>query len=34
LNEAVGADLVVVLRDGKVEAAGPPDVVLGQRAGV
>jgi energy-coupling factor transport system ATP-binding protein len=34
LNEAVGADLVVVLRDGQVEAAGPPDVVLGQRAGV
>jgi energy-coupling factor transport system ATP-binding protein len=34
LNEAVGADLVVVLRDGHVEAAGPPDVVLGQRAGV
>jgi len=34
LNEAVGADLVVVLRDGRVEASGPPDVVLGQRAGV
>jgi energy-coupling factor transport system ATP-binding protein len=34
LNEAAGADLVVVLREGRVEAAGPPDVVLGQRAGV
>ena len=32
--EARGADLVVVLRDGLVEAAGPPDVVLGQPAGV
>jgi len=34
LNEAVGADLVVVLRDGQIEASGPPDVILGQRAGV
>jgi len=24
----------VVLRDGQVEAAGPPGVVLGERAGV
>ena len=34
LGEAAGADLVVVLRDGQVEAAGPPDIVLGERAGV
>ncbi len=34
LEEAAGADLVVVLRDGLVEASGPPDAVLGQRAGV
>jgi energy-coupling factor transport system ATP-binding protein len=34
LGEAAGADLVVVLRDGHVDAAGPPDVVLGERAGV
>ena len=34
LAEAAGADLVVVLRDGRVEAAGPPRVVLGERAGV
>ena len=34
MAEAAGADLVVVLRDGLVEASGPPDVVLGQRAGV
>ncbi|MBV9410435.1 MAG: DUF2232 domain-containing protein [Acidimicrobiia bacterium] len=34
LNEAVGADLVVVLRDGQIEASGPPDVILGERAGV
>jgi energy-coupling factor transport system ATP-binding protein len=34
LREAAGADLVVVLRDGQVEAAGPPGVVLGERAGV
>ncbi|MBV8303282.1 MAG: DUF2232 domain-containing protein [Acidimicrobiia bacterium] len=33
-REAAGADLVVVLRDGQVAAAGPPDVVLGERAGV
>ena len=34
LREAADADLVVVLSDGHVEAAGPPDVVLGERAGV
>ncbi|HEV3352651.1 MAG TPA: DUF2232 domain-containing protein [Acidimicrobiales bacterium] len=34
LREAAGADLVVVLRDGQVEAAGPPGIVLGERAGV
>jgi len=34
MNEAVGADLVVVLRDGQVEAAGPPGVILGEPAGV
>jgi hypothetical protein len=26
--------LVVVLRDGRVEAAGPPGVILGEPAGV
>ena len=34
LREAADADLVIVLSDGHVEAAGPPDVVLGERAGV
>jgi len=34
LAEAAGADLVVVLRDGQVEASGPPGVILGERAGV
>ena len=34
LREAADADMVVVLRDGYVEAAGPPDIVLGERAGV
>ncbi len=34
MREAAGADLVVVLRDGLVDAAGPPDVILGERAGV
>jgi energy-coupling factor transport system ATP-binding protein len=34
LGEAAGADLVVVLRDGYVESAGPPGLVLGERAGV
>src|SRR5436305_12227044 len=34
MNEAAGADLVVVLRDGQVEAAGPPGAILGERAGV
>jgi energy-coupling factor transporter ATP-binding protein EcfA2 len=34
LREAVGADRVVVLEDGQVKAVGPPDEVLGERAGV
>ena len=34
LREAAGADVVVVLEDGRVAAAGPPGVVLGDRAGV
>ena len=34
LAEAAGADLVVVLHDGQVEASGPPGVILGERAGV
>ena len=34
LAEAADADLVVMLRDGQVAAAGPPGVILGERAGV
>jgi energy-coupling factor transport system ATP-binding protein len=34
LREAADADLVVMLHDGQVQAAGPPGVVLGERAGV
>jgi energy-coupling factor transport system ATP-binding protein len=34
MNEAADADMVVVLADGRVAAAGPPDAVLGERAGV
>src|SRR5205807_5612435 len=33
-NEANGAHLVVELRDGLVEADGPPDQIPGERAGV
>jgi energy-coupling factor transporter ATP-binding protein EcfA2 len=34
LREAADADVVVVLAEGRVAAAGPPGVVLGERAGV
>jgi energy-coupling factor transport system ATP-binding protein len=34
LREAATADLVVVLEDGRVKAAGAPGAVLGERAGV
>jgi energy-coupling factor transporter ATP-binding protein EcfA2 len=34
MHEAAEADTVIVLEDGRVAANGPPDAVLGERAGV